>query len=390
VNGWRNWAGNVVCPNAEIVRPHDEAELVADLRRARLEGRVVRPAGQGHSFSPLIRTDDLVVDLAAFSGVIDIDSSTSTAWVGAGSPIHVLGAPLWHRGLSLANQGDIDTQSIGGAVATGTHGTGPALGCLSTVVDAVRLVLADGTVTECSRDSEPELFEVARLSLGAVGLAVAVRLRLVPAYHLHERTWTLPVAECLGELDQLVSATRHFEFFWSPTSDRCLAKALQPHPGPVPAEPLGRFERIDRAYRVFPSVRSNRFVEMEYAVPAEDGPSCFAELRRLMQTRHRDVTWPVEYRTLAADDTLVGPAAGRPTVTLSVHQSVAIDHRRFFADAETVFRAHGGRPHWGKLHSAGAAELARLVPGWERFWSIVDRYDPTGRFRNDVLAGLRP
>ena len=119
-------------------------------------------------------------------------------------------------------------------------------------------------------------------------------------------------------------------------------------------------------------------------------PACFTELRRLMQTRHRDVTWPIEYRTLAADDTLIGPASGRDSVTLSVHQTVAADHRRFFADAETVFRAHGGRPHWGKLHSATGDELVRTVPGWARFWGIVDHYDPDGRFRNETLAGLRP
>ncbi len=403
VNGWINWAANVVAPEAEIVRPHDLDELRAALQRAQREQLEVRTAGRGHSFSSLVHTPGLVLDLTAFSGVLDVetdetDETSSTAggraWVGAGSPIFALGAALWDRGLSLHNQGDIDTQSIGGAVATGTHGTGVDLGCLSSAVDGLRLVTAAGDELDCSADAHPDLFAASRLGLGATGVVTAMRLRLAPAYHLHERTWLEPSATCLERLDERVAATRHFEFFWLPDSDRCFAKSLHPHPGPPETPQLDRparrdFERVDRAYRVFPSVRSERFVEMEFAVPAAAGPACFGELRELFQRRHPDVTWPIEYRTLGADDTWLGPASGRDSVTLSVHQGAALDHQPLFADAEAIFRAHGGRPHWGKLHSFGGEELARSYPHWERFWAVADEVDPHGRFRNTHLRHLR-
>jgi FAD/FMN-containing dehydrogenase len=386
MNGWSNWAGNVRAPGAAILRPHDLDELRTALLGAAATHRTVRPAGAGHSFTDLVHTEQYVLDLGAFSGVIDTDTTTGSAWVGAGTPIYALGEPLWRAGLSLANQGDIDVQTIGGATATGTHGTGPALGCLSSAVSGIRLVLADGSVVECGPTEHPELFAAGRLSLGAVGVVVALRLQLLDAYHLHERTWLVDTDACLAQLDELVAATRHFEFFWLPGRDRCFAKALQPHPGPPDLLPDAPFERIDRAYRVFPSVRSERFVEMEFAVPAAAGPACFAELRALLRDHHPDVTWPLEYRTLAADDTLIGPASDRASVTISVHQAVELDHRPLFADAEAIFRNHRGRPHWGKLHHFDSDELAATYPGWSRFWQIAREVDPGGLFRNARLS----
>ncbi|MFN0030072.1 MAG: D-arabinono-1,4-lactone oxidase [Acidimicrobiales bacterium] len=409
LDGWANWAGNVTAPGVEVLRPHDADELRAALQRAARDRSVVRVAGRGHSFSPLVHSPQLIVDLAAFTGVSDVEPGVGgggRAWVGAGTPIFALGSALWAHGLSLHNQGDIDTQSIGGAVATGTHGTGPTLGCLSSAVDGVRLMTADGEQWECDADHHGELFAASRLGLGATGVVTALRIRLAPAYHLHERTWLEPTATCLERLDERVGATRHFEFFWLPDSDRCFAKSLAPQPAapadtapdraPEPASAAADgptrlvSDRVDRAYRVFPSVRSERFVEMEFAVPAGAGPVCFAELRELYQRHHPEVTWPIEYRTLAGDDTWVGPASERDSVTLSVHQSVALDHRPLFNDAEAIFRAHGGRPHWGKLHRFDGEDLARAYPHWERFWAVADQVDPNGRFRNDHLRHLRP
>lgn len=275
------------------------------------------------------------------------------------------------------------------------------MGCLSSAVDGVRLMTADGELLECDAGHRADLFAASRLGLGATGVVTALRLVLAAAYHLHERTWLEPTAGCLERLDHHVAATRHFEFFWLPDSDRCFAKALDPHPGPSLATAgndravsadhrAGQVsERVDRAYRVFPSVRSERFVEMEFAVPAAVGPACFAELRELYRRRHADVTWPIEYRTLGADDTWLGPASGRDSVTLSVHQGVRLDHRPLFNDAEAIFRAYGGRPHWGKLHSFGGDELAGSYPRWERFWTVADDVDPQRRFRNEHLSHLR-
>ena len=391
MNGWANWAGNVRAPAAEIVRPHDLDELRGALHRAQRQRATVRVVGGGHSFTPLVHSDGFVLDLGALCGIGGVDAAARQVWVGAGTPIYALGHALWQQGLSLPNQGDVDVQTIAGAVGTGTHGTGPELRCLSAAVAAVELMLADGTLVRAEPAAEPELFQAARLSIGAVGVVTALCLQLLDAYFLHERTWLMATLECLDRLAELSTATRHFEFFWLPDSDRCFAKSLHPAPPPVEGveSPLGRNERVDRAYRVFPSVRSERFVEMEFAVPAAAGPACFEELRQLYLNRHPDVTWPIEYRTLAADDTWIGPASGRDSVTLSVHQAAELDHRRLFTDAEAIFRNHRGRPHWGKLHSFTGEDLAGEYRQWERFWTVADRVDPERRFRNDHLAGWR-
>ena len=149
-----------------------------------------------------------------------------------------------------------------------------------------------------------------------------------------------------------------------------------------------REERIDRSYRIFPSERNLKFNEMEFALPAANGRECLCEIRQLMQQRHPHVLWPIEYRTLAADDLWLSPAFGRETVTISIHQAADLAHQAFFADAEAIFRNHHGRPHWGKMHSLRADDLRRLYPQWEQFQTIRQSLDPAGTFLNSYLRAL--
>lgn len=393
---WRNWSGSVVCEPAKLVTPATEATLAA----AVADGPApVRVAGTGHSFTPLCETNGTLVSLDGLSGVVETDAQAGTATVWAGSKLHAIGEPLLRAGLALENMGDIDTQSVGGVVGTGTHGTGPTLGNFSSHVVGLRLVLADGSLLDCSADREPETFAAARLALGALGIISRVTFRVLPAYRLHQRTWPLPFEECMTQLPACIAATRHFEFFWSPTDDACAMKALNPTdlpigeiaPAPVATGRMPRYlvpERVDWSYRVFPSERTNLFNEMEFAVPAEAGPDCLRELRNLMRTRHPAVFWPVEYRTLAADDIPLSPAHGRATVTISIHQAVDLPREAFFADAEAIFRNHRGRPHWGKLHTFTARELRDAYPKFDAFCAVRERLDPTGRFLNAHLRGL--
>jgi FAD/FMN-containing dehydrogenase len=360
----------------------------------------VRVAGSGHSFVPLCASDGLLISLDGLQGVVSADAQGKRATIRAGTKIHLLGEPLLACGLALENQGDIDRQSLAGAISTGTHGTGRTLGSLSTQVVSLRLVSAAGEIIECSHACEPELFKAAQVSLGTLGISTHVTLRVLPAYRLHERTWLATFDECLAQLDGLIAANRHFEFFWVPREDACAMKALNPssaeplsEPATAPA-PVGRLarylkpERVDWSYRIFPSERNVRFNEMEFAVPAERGPGCLRELRELMLTRHHDVIWPIEYRTLAADDIWLSPAYQRESVTLSIHQAAELPHEAFFADAESIFRNHRGRPHWGKLHSHGAHDLSALYPLWERFQAVRERMDPKGRFLNTYLRAM--
>jgi FAD/FMN-containing dehydrogenase len=387
-SGWRNWSGTVRCAPHRVARPASEAALADLVRDAARRGESLRPAGSGHSHTALVESAGSIVLLDALSGVRDHDVEARTARIGAGSLLSSLGEPLRERGLALQNMGDVDVQTLAGAVSTGTHGTGRRLGGLATRIAALRLVQADGEILACSPRQHPEVFDAARVSLGALGIASEITLALVPAYRLHERITRVSVDETLEHFDGWADAHRHCEFFWLPGKDVCEVKCIDrtdAAPDPLPDRP---YERIDHGYRVLPSLRELRFVEMEYAVPAERGLACFAELRRLMRERHPDVLWPVEVRTVAADDIPLSPAFGRETLTLSVHQGNELPWRAFFADAESVLRNHAGRPHWGKWHTLGAAELRQLYPRFDEFAALRRSLDPKGVFLNDHLRRI--
>jgi FAD/FMN-containing dehydrogenase len=388
IESWSNWSGSVACRPRRIELPAGEAEVAAIVRTAASEDQTVRVCGSGHSFQPLCATNDVLISLDALAGIESADSKKLEATILAGTKIHDLGEPLRQHAMALANQGDIDVQSLAGAISTGTHGTGRTLGNLSTQAVAFRLVTAEGETLECSADDDPELLSAVQVSLGALGVVTAIRLRLLPAYRLHERMWQEPIEVCLDRLDERIGGHHHFEFFWYPAADLAHAKALDPTQAEPDDMPNVEGQRIDHSDCIFPTVRENRFNEMEYSLPAEEGPSCFREIRELMRNQHGGVTWPVEYRTIAADRIDLSPAYGRETIAISIHQAADLDHRPFFADAEPIFRAHGGRPHWGKIHSLRAADLSQLYPRWSQFQSIRQQLDPGGRFLNDHLRQL--
>lgn len=392
---WSNWSGSVVCRPRQLLLPESEAEVAQIVRQAAVDEQTVRVAGSGHSFTPLCASDDVLLSLDRLAGIESVDVDTGQAWIRGGTKLHYLGGPLAEQGLALANQGDVDVQAIAGVVSTGTHGTGATLGSISTQVTGLRLVTASGDIVECSPESDTQLFRAAQVALGALGVIASVRIQLLPVYRLHEVVRREPLADVLENLDERIAANRHFEFFWYSADDAAVTKMLNPTERPAttgPADDVANSnaerERVDESWRIFPTVRERKFNEMEYAVPAERGVECFLEIRELMRTKHPDVAWPVEYRTVAADDILLSVAQGRATVTLSIHQGANLPHAAFFADAEAIFRRYQGRPHWGKMHSLESGELCRLYEHWEPFQTVRERLDPQGRFLNAHLRGL--
>ena len=382
---WTNWSGSVRCTPTEVVHPRSESEVVDVVRRAAAYGERVRVVGSGHSFTPLAKTEGVLVALDRVHGLLEADRDGLSARARGGTTIADLGEPLREAGLALENQGDIDAQTIAGAIGTGTHGTGPAFGSLSTQVESVRLVTASGDVIDCDRAAAPELFGAVRLSLGCLGVITEVELRVVPAYRLHQKTWRTHFDEGMASLESLVGKYRHLEFFWWPQRDRIEFKALDRTEAPPDELPELPWERIDHSHRIFPTVRDAKFNEIEYAIPAELGPECFRRVRERIRAKHRDLLWPVEYRTVRADDVYLSPMFGRDSVTISVHQDAGLPFRDLFRDIESILREADGRPHWGKLHSLGARELAPLFPRWEAFQGVRRELDPNGRFMSEYL-----
>jgi FAD/FMN-containing dehydrogenase len=399
---WSNWSGSVTCHPVELLTPADEGAVAAIVRRAADSARTVRVCGTGHSFTPLCATDDVLLSLDRLTGIESVDVDSRRGWVRAGTKIHQIGEPLARHGLALANQGDVDVQAIAGAISTGTHGTGPTLGSISTQLVGLRMVTAAGQVVEISAASNQEAFRAAQVALGSLGVVVAVQLQLLPLYRLHEQVRREPLSECLDKLDHRISENRHFEFFWYPTDDMAFTKTLNPTDRPPTDQPTATTgtrqpaaglssaerDRVADSWRIFPTVRENRFNEMEFSVPAEQGVACFEAIRELMRNRHQSVAWPVEYRTQAGDDIFLSPASGRATVAISIHQAAHLPHAEFFADAEAIFRRHAGRPHWAKMHSLSRRELRPLYEHWDQFQAVRTQLDPEGRFLNEHLRRL--
>ncbi len=386
---WKNWSGWVESTPATNATPASEDAIAAIVRNARAAQQTVRVAGSGHSFTPLCVADDgVLLSLDNMQGLISADAQARTAVFHAGTKLHAVGDPLREAGLSMENMGDVDRQALAGAVGTGTHGTGHGIGSISNQVVAMRFVNGLGEVVECSEGTNRELLKAAQVSLGALGVVTQITLRGVPAYNLHERTWETPFETCMSELDTLIQENRHFEFFWSPREDACLAKSLNPTTlDPDPMEDREN-ERVDFSHRIFPSERNTKFNEIEFAIPEANGPDCVRELRALMLTKHKEYLWPLEYRTVAADDIYLSPCYRRDTVTISAHQSANGEYEPYFRDVEAVFRNHEGRPHWGKLHWHTRADLEPLYPKWAAFDAVRREHDPDGVFLNPHLKSI--
>jgi L-gulono-1,4-lactone dehydrogenase len=411
---WSNWAGDQRCAPERLTQPRSEAELSEAVAGA----AELKAAGSGHSFTDIACTDGVMVDLSRMNRVLDADGELVR--VQAGITLHELGEELASRGLALENQGDIDKQTLAGATATATHGTGARFRNLSAQVTGARLVTASGEGIELEGDD----LLAARVSLGALGVLSELTIRCVPAFTIHRLDEPRPIAEVLERLDDSVDAHDHFELFVFPYADEALTMTstrTQRPPEPPPrwrttleerfvngvlgtASALGRVmpaaipslnraitalisrrEHIDASHRVYAHERTVRFTEMEYAIPRAHAREAAERVLALVPRRGLAVNFPLEVRFAAADDAFLSTANGRETAYLAVHVSRGLEFETYFRAVEAIMDDYEGRPHWGKRHYQSAATLAPRYPDWERFQAVRARLDPEGKFANDYL-----
>ncbi|MEM7100435.1 MAG: D-arabinono-1,4-lactone oxidase [Pseudomonadota bacterium] len=386
---WHNWSGKLASKPSKLLFPRSEEDVRAIVHQASRDGAKIRCAGATHSHAPLVQHDDIIMDLRGVAGITQIDHEAQTAWLGAGARLFTLGDELRRHGLALHNQGDIDEQAIAGATATGTHGTGLALKNLSSAVIGMRIVTAGGELLECNAHTNADIWRAARLHLGAYGVVTALQLQLRSAYKLQEQSWTIPLEEALEQSLDRIYQHRHFEFFWYPQGDEANIKVIDETdaPGVYPLAEEGA--RCAWNYEVLPNYRPHKHTEMEYSVPLDAGPDCLRDIQALLTQKFPEVRWPVEYRTLAADDVWLSSAYERDTITISVHEDVRVDERAYYQGCEEVFRAYDGRPHWGKLHYLNGEDLASIHPRWQEWWQQRDALDPEDIFLNEHLRSLR-
>jgi L-gulonolactone oxidase len=387
-NRWENWSGSVTAEPSALYYPETAADLV-DIVERHAPADSIRAVGAGHSFTRLGETDDVLVATDALTGVESVDANARRATVRAGTRLEDMNEALAEHDLAMANLGDIDRQRLAGAVLTGTHGTGRTFGVLAEQIAELELVTADGGVRTLGPD-DGDVFDAARVSLGALGLVSTITLDLLPAYDLQMVKRIVDFEVAVEYIDDLLSANRHAEFFWYPGEDAAHVKTIDEpgasHGPELPGETVDEVE-VGPSREVFPSVREIRFNEMEYGLPAASGPAAVREIRDLIASRD-DVSFPLEYRFVRGGEIPLSPAYGRDSVFIAVHKYHEEPYADFFEAAEEIFRAYDGRPHWGKHHNVRAAELAARYADWERFQSVREELDPEGVFLNEYLAEL--
>lgn len=422
---WRNWAGNVTARPVREVSPASTEELAAAVRKAAEDGFKAKAVGTGHSFTAAAATDGVLIRPELLTGIRDIDRTAMTVTVEAGTPLKRLNAALAREGLSLTNMGDIMDQTVAGATSTGTHGTGRESASIAAQIRALELVTADGSVLSCSEKENPDVFAAARIGLGALGVVSAITFAVEPVFLLAAREEPMAFDKVTAEFDALFAENEHFEFYWFPHTGNCNTKRNNRSAGPAapPGQISGWIEDellsngvfqvvsslgravpatipaiakissralsarmyTDIPYKVFTSPRRVRFIEMEYALPREAAMGALREVKAMIERSPLRVSFPVEVRTAPADDIALSTASGRESAYIAVHLYKGTPHQSYFTAVERIMTAHGGRPHWGKVHTRDAEYFAEVYPRFGEFTALRDRLDPERLFGNDYL-----
>lgn len=417
---WRNWSGSQHCLPAARQAPSSVEELQ---QLVKTSNGVLRAVGAGHSFSPLVPTDGTIVSLSRMSGLISHDSDNLQATVWAGSRLGDLGQPLEDAGQALINMPDIDQQALAGCLATATHGTGAGIGAMPTFVKAIEFVDAGGEIIQCSETENRDIFEAARVSLGALGIMTRVTLQNVAPYRLKRQAVWRDFDEILQIADSLADSHRNFEFYYLPFTGMGFTDVHDFTDEPVSSTEkldgnegvndlkavrdlledwprvrefiLGNYLKtldsevtIESSWKNYASERNVRFNEMEYHLPREHGLDALREVRQALESQHHEVFFPIEFRYIKGDDIWLSPFYQRDTCSIAVHRYFEEDFTPYFKTIEPIFRKYKGRPHWGKLNTLTRTDFEALYPRFDDFVNVRRQLDPQGRFLNAYLREL--
>ena len=421
---WSNWAGNQQTGTVLLSKPQTESELQQVVQSAQLLGRRVKAVGSGHSFTAIAVSEEVLVDLSDYDEIVAIDKINQTVTVQSGIQLSKLNQALYENSLAMQNLGDIAYQTIAGAISTSTHGTGAKFTGIANQVVALRVVLADSSIVECSANVNAQLFSCARVGLGALGLISTVTLKVVSAFNLAVIEEPMRVDDVLQNLDQHIDSNDHFEFFWVPHTGWALTK--RNNRNNLPIEPMskmshwysktlmenyafgavcmlgkarpslipklakalpssGRNEYSDASHKVFASKRIIKFYEMEYAIPREACAEALNRVRRMVTDSGFFLNFPVEVRFTAPDEIPLSTASNRESAYIAVHIYKGMNYVPYFKEVESIMNSYQGRPHWGKLHFQSAATLASRYPQWDVFQAVRNQVDPQRMFSNQYL-----
>jgi len=425
---WRNWSGLEEAVPRHVETPGSVESVVEAVRRAREGGTTVKMTGTGHSFTAIAAPEHTLLRPEAMSGILAVDRDAMTVTARAGTPLKDLNLALERLGLSLHNMGDIAEQTLAGATSTGTHGTGGVAAGLAAQLAGLELVTGTGELLRASAAENPDVFDLARVGLGALGILTSLTFHVEPLFVVEAHEQPMTWDRALSSYDEMVAAAHHVDMYWFPHTDRLMVKqnvrtdlepgeqdppsrlaawwedelvsnsvfgalcrvgsrapALVPRINRVAGRALSERRYSDLAHRVFVTPRRVRFREMEYAVPREVGLDVLRECRRVIDASDWRIAFPVEVRTARADDVAMSTAHGRDSFYLAFHVPADTDHTAYFGGLEPLLREAGGRPHWGKVHTRTAADLAPVYDRFDDFLALRERLDPDRVFTNAYL-----
>jgi FAD-linked oxidoreductase len=424
-NTWKNWSETVICNPEQILKPSSEEEITSIIQTAVKNGKSIRMVGNGHSFSGLVGTDSIIMALDNWGGLINVEGQVAT--VKGGSNIKLLGEALYNNGLAQENLGDIDIQSIAGAISTGTHGTGIQFGNLATQVEEITFINARGEKITCSESQNHDIFKAAQVSLGSMGVITQMKIRCLPKYILELKNVKADFRETLTKLDQYNKENRNFEFYYFPYTETVQLKIsniteAEPKKGGVlqyindmilengafklfseisriiPSQSRnvsklvgalsGESKRNTWSHRVYATSRLVRFTEMEYNIPMDVFEECILEIKKKIEDTRYDLHFPIECRFVKSDDIWLSPAYQRDSAYIAVHMYKGMPYKQYLNDMEAIFEKYDGRPHWGKLHYQTSDYLRKLYPKWDEFHAIRKEMDPNGTFLNQHLKHI--
>jgi FAD-linked oxidoreductase len=422
----KNWAGNIQFNPEKVFSPQSTNDVQIMIEAANKLNKCIRPIGSGHSWTGLIASNEFFVHLDKMQGIINVDKEASTITAHAGTKLYTFGEEAFKHNLAMANQGDINKQSLAGAMSTGTHGTGVELQSVSNQAREMKLVLASGEVQVINEKETPELFQASRVSFGSLGIMTEATLELLPAYKLKVTTFAEDMDLALQRLSERLNKHRHVEMFYFPVGDWSMVKTMDQTKEEVSHRGLGhkfndivlenylyellniiacktksydgidkimrkfvsKSSSIDWSHRAFPTARNIRFMEMEYNLPIEKFNDVFEEIKECIKKNNFKTLFPIEIRFVKGDNIWLSPAYGRDSVYFAIHTYIQEEYRPYFNAIEAIFKNHGGRPHWGKWHSLKDQDFEKVYPKWNEFKVLREKLDPKGRFLNEHLKNV--
>lgn len=423
----RNWGKTWSNQPKEILYPEGEVEVQSIIQNANEQGRHIRVVGSAHSWTHLVPAEDMLISLDKMQGLILLNKDENWAEVWAGTKLHRLFDILHENGMAVVNQGDIDVQSIAGALSTGTHGTGKDFSTLATMLLEVTLVTGKGEIMVLNEQNHPELFKAAQVSLGALGIITRMKLKVTPTFKLEYISKVGKLEDAVENFDQYLNENRNFEFYWFPHTDLVQLKIVNKTDKPIKdggfwrdvndvlienigyavlshfskmfswfTRPFSKFSAknvphgrwINYSHKIFATKRWVKFSEMEYNVPVEHFKSCIYEIRDMIHQRNFRVHMPMEVRYVKADDIMISPANGRDCVYMAVHQFKGMEYKEYFKAVEEIYWKYGGRPHFGKMNTLDYQGFKNIHPNWDRFIEIRNELDPKGVMLNAYLRKI--